>query len=166
MFALSWNNGLTKLCALVGFCLSMYALYVEVSLENNPIYKPFCDVKEYVKCSSAFLSPYAKGFGIIRYVFGKDTLLNVPNGLTGMVYYALMFALSSSDNRRALDALYYLAIVSNLMTVYLACILVFVIRELCLVCVTTYLVNGLNLLCVLAKQKARGTGGKANAKKY
>jgi len=38
---------------------------------------------------------YAKGFGIIRYIFGEDSTFNVPNGLTGMLFYTLSFALST-----------------------------------------------------------------------
>lgn len=39
---------------------------------------------------------YAKGFGIVRHVFGEDSVLNVANGLAGMVFYAVSLALSTS----------------------------------------------------------------------
>jgi len=50
-------NRTIKASAIVGFCVALYALYVELSLENDPNFKPLCDLREYVKCSPAFVSP-------------------------------------------------------------------------------------------------------------
>lgn len=57
MVQLGTVNRIIKAYALIGFCVSAYALYVEISLENDPDFKPLCDLREYVKCSSAFISP-------------------------------------------------------------------------------------------------------------
>ncbi|KAL5241530.1 hypothetical protein ACI65C_008940 [Semiaphis heraclei] len=153
MVQLGTVNRIIKAYALIGFCVSAYALYVEISLENDPDFKPLCDLREYVKCSSAFISPYAKGFGIIRYIFGEDSTFNVPNGLTGMLFYTLSFALSCSDRDNVVNIHYYLAIASNVSTIYLASVLVFVVQELCLVCLTTYFINAISLLCVSSKRR-------------
>ncbi|VVC43295.1 Vitamin K epoxide reductase [Cinara cedri] len=94
---------------------------------------------------------YAKGFGIVGHLFGDDFFLNVPNGLVGMLYYAITFVLSFTDDRWAVTAHYYLTIASNLSSFYLAFVLALIIRELCLVCLATYLINAASVVCVVAK---------------
>ncbi|XP_060840029.1 vitamin K epoxide reductase complex subunit 1-like protein 1 [Rhopalosiphum padi] len=153
MVQLGTINMIIKAYALIGFCVSAYALYVEISLENDPDFEPLCDLRKYVKCSPAFISPYAKGFGIVRYIFGENSAFNVPNGLTGMLFYVLSFILSCSDRHKIVNVHYYLAIMSNVSTFYLASVLVFIVRELCLVCLTTYFINAISLLCVSSKRR-------------
>lgn len=46
-----------KAYAVAGFLVASYALYVEVSLERDPDYRPMCDLRDYVRCSPAFASP-------------------------------------------------------------------------------------------------------------
>ncbi|XP_025200235.1 vitamin K epoxide reductase complex subunit 1-like protein 1 [Melanaphis sacchari] len=96
---------------------------------------------------------YAKGFGIVRYIFGENSAINVPNGLTGMLFYILSFMLSCSDRHKIVKVHYYLAIMSNISTFYLASVLMFIVRELCLVCLITYFINAISLLCVSSKQR-------------
>ena len=36
---------------------------------------------------------YSKGFGVVRYLLGEEHLLNVPNCVTGIVFYTLQFIL-------------------------------------------------------------------------
>ncbi|XP_025424887.1 vitamin K epoxide reductase complex subunit 1-like protein 1 isoform X2 [Sipha flava] len=93
MVELSTINMIIKIYALAGFCVAAYAFYAETSLENDPDFKPLCDIRDYVNCSPAFQSPYAKGFGIVGYVFGEDVFFNVPNGLVGMIFYTVSFLL-------------------------------------------------------------------------
>ncbi|KAF0753309.1 vitamin K epoxide reductase complex subunit 1-like protein 1 [Aphis craccivora] len=57
MVQLCTINRIIKAYALVGFCVATYALYVEISLENDPDFEPLCDLRKYVKCSPAFISP-------------------------------------------------------------------------------------------------------------
>lgn len=51
------NGVAVKACSLAGFCVAVYALNVELSLENDPSYEPSCDLRRYVRCSPAFVSP-------------------------------------------------------------------------------------------------------------
>ncbi|XP_050519886.1 vitamin K epoxide reductase complex subunit 1-like protein 1 [Daktulosphaira vitifoliae] len=153
MVKLDRFNRLTKICSLIGFCISTYALYVEISLEKYPKFKPYCNVMKHINCSPAFTSRFAKGFGVFGYLLGNDSIINVPNGLVGMFYYIIFFLLGFSNNQSYVNMQYYLAILSNIMNFYLAYILIIIIKELCLVCVTTYLVNILSFLIVSIKRK-------------
>jgi len=36
---------------------------------------------------------YSKGFGVVRYLLGEEHVLNVPNCVTGLVFYTLQFIL-------------------------------------------------------------------------
>lgn len=68
-----------------------------------------------------------------------------------------------------------LASVANVASVYLAYVLFFVLRDLCVVCVATYFVNAVMLLLVCIKlfrltpprrkQAARGGGGGGGSRK-
>lgn len=49
------NSLLTFFC-LIGLGLSLYAYTVELQLENDDKYSPMCDIKEKMKCSTAFKS--------------------------------------------------------------------------------------------------------------
>jgi len=36
---------------------------------------------------------YSKGFGMVRYLLGEEHILNLPNCVTGLVFYTLQFIL-------------------------------------------------------------------------
>ena len=44
--------------SLAGLIVSLYGIFVERSLKNNPLYKPACDLSEYVSCSKLVESDY------------------------------------------------------------------------------------------------------------
>lgn len=62
-----------------------------VTLETYFYLKIRLKIKNYV-----ISHRYAKGFGIVGYLFGDNFIFNVPNGLVGMVYYATSFILSTN----------------------------------------------------------------------
>lgn len=85
---------------------SLYTMHKKItsfSLNKNNNNKYLCTYKAvftiifYFHLSSLnYVYRYAKGFGIVRYIFGEDSAFNVPNGLTGMLFYILSFMLSAS----------------------------------------------------------------------
>lgn len=42
---------------------------------------------------------YGKGFGIVRHIFGEDSVLNQPNSLGGMLFYCVLIVLSKYGYR-------------------------------------------------------------------
>lgn len=46
----------TGALSLVGFALSAYALYVEISKANDPSYTAMCDIAARISCSLVFTS--------------------------------------------------------------------------------------------------------------
>lgn len=95
--------------------------------------------------SNAFLLRYGKGFGIAG---------NIPNGLLGIGFYVFMMLLTLFNSRFTHKLQLVLSGVSNLMSVYLAYLLYFVLQDFCVVCISTYFVNYVILL-ILLKQQSR-----------
>ncbi|XP_055611694.1 vitamin K epoxide reductase complex subunit 1-like protein 1, partial [Uranotaenia lowii] len=98
-------------------------------------------------------SSYGRGFGLVGTFLGEDSPLNLPNGFYGIFYYFLVAGLSFSDSIRINRLNSYLIGLSNIMSLYLAYLLYFVLEDLCIVCVTTYGVNLISL--ILARQKVQ-----------
>lgn len=146
------NNWLT-LCCLVGLGLSIYAFAVEQAVEKNPNYHAMCDLGDRVSCTNVFKSDYAKGFGIVGKLFGKDHSFNKPNSLFGIIFYSLIATLAQASTPFTTKFSAYAILLSNFASLYFAYILVFILNDLCIVCVSTYLVNGLNLLIIYIKNK-------------
>ena len=93
-----------QICALLGFLVSGYALYVEAQHEANPFYVALCDINSWIACSKVsvllyvwrsrwwrshdmgglwqvFASEYGRVMG--KYVVGMDSPLNQPNAFYG-----------------------------------------------------------------------------------
>ncbi|XP_046679829.1 vitamin K epoxide reductase complex subunit 1-like [Homalodisca vitripennis] len=135
----------------VGFILSVYAYVVETSKEHDSTYSALCDINEHMSCSRVFTSKYGRGFGLLYHLVGQDSVLNQPNSVGGMVFYIMVILLSYSDKVAVTKLLICFSIVSNVCSVYLACILYFVLHDFCVVCVSTYVVNAVNLALTIAK---------------
>ncbi|XP_069703144.1 vitamin K epoxide reductase complex subunit 1 [Periplaneta americana] len=149
------SKGIHLVC-FFGLGLSYYAYVVETAKEHDENYVAMCDISEHMSCSKAFMSPYGKGFGLIRHIFGEDSFLNQPNSIGGMIFYVIIIGLNVVNNPSIVKLMTLLAAVSNLASVYLACILYFVLYDFCFVCVSTYVVNFLLLiLCILKMQKVQ-----------
>ncbi|KAL1132492.1 hypothetical protein AAG570_010447 [Ranatra chinensis] len=110
-------------------------------MEHDPNYVAMCDIGEHMSCSKAFNSKYGKGFGIVGEIFGNDSVMNQPNSVPGMVFYAICFLLSLNRAATSAKTLFIFSMVSNLMSLYLAYILYFILHDFCIVCVSTYGVN-------------------------
>ncbi|KAG0715002.1 Vitamin K epoxide reductase complex subunit 1 [Chionoecetes opilio] len=86
----------------VGVMLSTYALHVEVSKEANTTYRALCDISAAVSCSKVFTSRFGKGFGLVGQLLGEDHVLNQPNSIFGIIFYAIIIILGKEQPRDAL----------------------------------------------------------------
>lgn len=126
---------------LIGLLLSVYSLFVEMQAHADKNYKAMCDISERVSCTKVFLSDFGRGFGLVAPVLGKDSPLNLPNPVFGVVFYSLVILISLiKHNKGGLRVLTTLAGMSCLMSLYLASIL-YRMKDTCLVCISTYMVN-------------------------
>ncbi|CAO1433633.1 unnamed protein product [Diamesa hyperborea] len=131
----------------IGMCISAYTIYVKVQSEMDPKYEAMCDINPKVSCTKVFNSEYGRGFGLIP----KDSPLNLPNGLFGIVHYFIIALLGFFDSIKLVKLQFGLVILSNLLSVYLAYVLYFILQDLCLVCVATYIFNIVSLVFVWKK---------------
>nr|XP_006113159.1 vitamin K epoxide reductase complex subunit 1-like protein 1 isoform X1 [Pelodiscus sinensis] len=84
---------------------------------------------------------WGRGFGLLGSIFGKDSAINQPNSVFGLVFYILQMLLGMTASAVAALILMTSSIVSVIGSLYLAYILYFVLKEFCIICVTTYLLN-------------------------
>ncbi len=111
--------------SLVGLILSIYAFYTGKKLEKNKKHKALCDIHDKASCTKAFSSEYGKMFG-------------VSNSLAGIGFYILIIILSFLNYHKIV---FYLAVVSMPIIIYLAYVLFFKLKNLCIVCTAIYLIN-------------------------
>ena len=115
---------------LIGFLLSIYTFYIERKKEKNVNYKAKCDISDRVSCTKAFESKWGKTFG-------------VSNSIYGIIFYTLVFILAFFN----LDKLvFYLSLISFLISIYLIYILYLKVKSFCIVCNLIYVVNILLLI--------------------
>ncbi|XP_053495774.1 vitamin K epoxide reductase complex subunit 1 [Ictalurus furcatus] len=148
------------LCAL-GLILSVYALHVELSRENDPNYRAMCDLAESVSCSKVFTSRWGRGFGLVQLFIEKDNILNQPNSVLGIIFYTLQLGLGQMVSTTAANFLVMASWVSIAGSIYLAAILVLVLGDFCMVCVSTYIIN----FALLYTNLKRRTGLRGKQKK-
>ncbi|XP_059048538.1 vitamin K epoxide reductase complex subunit 1 [Achroia grisella] len=135
--------------AIIGVLVSTYALYVEMAAEARPGYKALCDISEYASCSRVLTSKYSKGFGLLP----KDLKMDVPNCIYGIIYYCLIIFLTTFDHRLWMRLQFFLTLSGLASSFYLAYLLTFVLRDICVVCITTYFVNGSLVWLVYRKNR-------------
>ncbi|NXQ26293.1 VKORL protein, partial [Alaudala cheleensis] len=92
---------------------------------------------------------WGRGLGLVEPVLGRDSVVNVPNGAIGLVFYLLQGILGLSRAPLASVTLLGTSVASALASLWLGGVLIFGLRDLCVVCVSTYGINlallGLNL---------------------
>ena len=141
----------------IGIGLSSFAYYIELKKEADENYVALCDMDEFISCSSVFNSTYGKGFGLVALVTGDEKHpLNQPNALYGIIFYSLLglFYLCSGNSRFMANLQFYSFVLANIMSCYLAYILYFILKTLCVVCVSTYAVNLLLLMLSYCKRRS------------
>ncbi|XP_023145577.2 vitamin K epoxide reductase complex subunit 1 [Amphiprion ocellaris] len=136
-----WERKARIFLCLFGLVLSLYALHVELSRENDPDYRAMCDLGESVSCSKVFTSRWGRGFGLVQLFVAQDHPLNQPNSVLGILFYTLQMGLGLSLSKKAAVFLVFASWVSVAGSLYLASILAFVLGDFCMVCVSTYIVN-------------------------
>ncbi|KAL6095101.1 uncharacterized protein ACO6RY_16368 [Pungitius sinensis] len=137
----TWERKARTFLCVLGLFLSAYALHVELSRERDPDYRAMCDLGESVSCSKVFTSRWGRGFGLVQFFVAKDSLLNQPNSVLGLLFYTLQMGLGLSLSKEAAALLVLSSWVSVAGSLYLASILAFVLGDFCMVCVSTYVVN-------------------------
>ncbi|XP_056286198.1 vitamin K epoxide reductase complex subunit 1 [Pseudoliparis swirei] len=157
-----WERKARIFLCVLGLFLSVYALHVELSRERNPDYRAMCDLGESVSCSKVFTSRWGRGFGLVQFFVAKDSLLNQPNSVLGLMFYTVQMGLGLSLSKRAAMLLVFSSWVSLAGSLYLAYILAFVLVDFCMVCVSTYIVN-FALLFINLRRRAAIEGMKEKA---
>ncbi|XP_051958187.1 vitamin K epoxide reductase complex subunit 1 [Xyrauchen texanus] len=136
-----WEYRARFLLCFLGLVLSIYALHVELSRERNPEYRAMCDLGDSVSCSKVFTSRWGRGFGLVQIFASKDSVLNQPNSVLGIIFYTLQLGLGQLVSSRAAFVLVMSSWVSVAGSLYLAAILAFILGDFCMVCVSTYIIN-------------------------
>ncbi len=116
---------LIVLLSFLGFCVSLYAYSIVQNLKKDPSYKPVCNLSDRISCTKPLESPYGK-------------LLGFSNSFLGLVYYPIMGLLAIFGNA---ISLLLVATGSLVITLYLAYLLFFKVKSLCLICLSIYAVN-------------------------
>ncbi|GFS97956.1 vitamin K epoxide reductase complex subunit 1-like protein 1 [Trichonephila clavipes] len=137
----------TSILCLAGLLLSIYAYHVETKKEADEDYTAMCDISEHMSCTAAFSSKYGKGFGLLEHIVDKNSPLNQPNSVFGILFYLGFIPIGEIPNLTLSKILIALSALSNLCSVYLAYILIFVLYDFCVVCVATYIINFFLLIC-------------------
>jgi len=113
------------LLSVIGFAISLYGFYIEEQLKKNPAYKPLCDLSDKASCTKPIKSSFGKIFG-------------VSNTIIGMIFYAGIALLTCLGYHQLV---LIGAIGACVVSVFLAYILYFKIKTICLICTLTYAVN-------------------------
>ncbi|MEE6469749.1 hypothetical protein FKM82_008754 [Ascaphus truei] len=141
-----WESGARYAVCALGILLALYAYHVEREKERDPGYQALCDLSEWVRCSSVLSSRWGRGFGLLGSIFGKDSVMNQPNSVFGLVFYLLQLLLGMTVSAVAALLLMTSSIVSVMGSLYLAYILYFVLKDFCVICIATYLLNFILLI--------------------
>ncbi|XP_040399449.1 vitamin K epoxide reductase complex subunit 1-like protein 1 [Cygnus olor] len=152
------------LCA-AGFALSLYALHVERAHARDPTYRAACDLGPAVSCTRVFASRWGRGLGLVEGLLGRDSAANVPNSAIGLLFYLLQGLLGAVPGTAASATLLATSAASVATSLYLAAVLAFGLRDLCLVCLATYVLNALLLFLNWRRWRRRHHGRDAAPKR-
>lgn len=141
-----------SLWALLGMVATVYAIYVEHKKKKNPKEKLFCDISNKINCG-ALTSDYSR---LLKMAFNLNDahLFNIPNTyLGGLFYFAVfLYPLPLLTYIPFREFLFFIAsTLSIALSVCLACILYFKLKEVCPVCVTTYVINAAIFYCAVCE---------------
>eukprot|EP01084_Bolivina_argentea_P267706 454516_1 len=114
-----------RVLCFIGLFLCGYALYVEHKVSVDPEYAAFCDLASWISCSKVFSSPYAHMFYF-------------PNALYGSGFYLFIMIL---DAMKKYTYIMYVSTLTFVSSLYLAYVLAFILKDMCVVCVSTYILN-------------------------
>ncbi|XP_022916771.1 vitamin K epoxide reductase complex subunit 1-like protein 1 [Onthophagus taurus] len=158
MSKLNGINFALTLSSFIGLGLSIYSYFIE---QQDESYKAYCDISDVISCSKTFKSKYGTGFGIIEDIFGENFFLNKPNSLLGIVTYSVLIVLSQLNNKPSTTFHFICSILSVILSAFLAYMMVFKVKTICVICLSTYVVNISNFLLsrtklkILSKEKVK-----------
>ena len=135
------TSNLIFLLGLIGLSISIYAVYIETASTLDNEYHASCDINEVISCSKALLSQQAHIFSYLG-IIPKDSLLDFPNAIYGIIFYVLLLIISRFMNKIVIlmDLLLFLSTFSMVLSAYLAYTLV-QMSTICVVCLTTHACN-------------------------
>ncbi|XP_064460339.1 vitamin K epoxide reductase complex subunit 1-like [Ornithodoros turicata] len=140
-----------------GVVLSIYAYHVETQKERDSQYVAMCDVSAHMSCSKVFTSRFGRGFGLLEYLVGRESPYNQPNSVFGVIFYVTVFVCGLLPGKSFGVTCISMSLLSILGSVYLACILYFVLHDFCFICVTTYVINFFLLVCSVCRLRTEGS---------
>ena len=141
-------NVAIKLLALLGLFLSLYALYVEYRVSIDPDYVAACDIASWISCSKVLTSEFAYTFPFL------------PNAGYGALLYILIIILDVLNEYKYINYIMSLAL---LFVIYLAYVLMFILKDFCIVCVSTYVIN-ISIWMISFKNKNKNVSQKKSKK--
>ncbi|KAK3710504.1 hypothetical protein RRG08_021319 [Elysia crispata] len=128
---------------IIGVIICLYSLYIEVKKERDPSYRAACDFNEHMSCSRVLTSKYSHGFGLAEGLLGRQHILNSRNCNMGLVMYLANLVIFFTLWEPLASSIMLICAASSIFVcIYLAAILAFVLKDLCVVCITTYIING------------------------
>jgi vitamin-K-epoxide reductase (warfarin-sensitive) len=119
--------------AAVGFCISVYTYFLEKKIKEQPNYKPVCDLSDRISCSKPMKSPYA-------------SIFYFSNAVVGIAYYLMIIVLALLQMH---SLLLFATAAGCIFSAFLAYLLYFKIKSLCLLCTTLYVINILLLILAI-----------------
>jgi vitamin-K-epoxide reductase (warfarin-sensitive) len=119
--------------AAVGFCISLYTYLLEKKIKKQPNYKSVCDISDRVSCTKPMKSPYA-------------SIFYFSNAIVGVAYYLMIIVLALLQMH---SLLLFATVIGCIASAFLAYLLYFKIKSLCLLCTSLYIINILLLLLAI-----------------
>ena len=115
--------------ALAGFCIALYTYATEIRVSQDPTFKPMCDISDRISCTKPMQSPYANIFFF-------------SNAIVAILFYALVFAMAVLGSNKLV---FIAALTGSIVSCYLAYLLYFKVKSLCILCTSLYIINFLML---------------------
>lgn len=110
--------------ALCGLAISLYGFFVEKKIEQDPQYKPACEISDKISCVKVMKSPYSK-------------LFFISNALIGVGFYAAMVLFATCNCLMLIQYFSFAALCGSIGLAYL----LYKIQSACPVCISLYGIN-------------------------
>jgi vitamin-K-epoxide reductase (warfarin-sensitive) len=111
----------------------VYTYFLEKKVKEQPNYRPACDLSDRVSCTKPMKSQYG-------------ALFYVSNAIVGVAYYLMIIVLALLQNH---SLLLFATATGVIVSAFLAYLLYFKIKSLCLLCTSLYIINILLLLLAI-----------------
>jgi len=110
--------------SIIGIAISAYLTYLHYVPEK--LNASFCNISDYLSCSTVNTSSYA-------------TFLGIPVAIIGMLGFLLLFLLSFEKIPHAQVALFYSSAIGLVFMLYLFVAELFIIKAICIFCIVVLL---------------------------